>query len=88
MLSRTDNSKLSRWWWTIDRPVFLASVGLLLIGVLLAFAASPAATEANGKPGNFSFAIKHLVFAVMAFVLLIGTSMLNNKQAQIGRAHV
>ena len=43
-LSRADRSGFAAWWWTIDRVAFFAMLALIAIGLMLAFAASPAAT--------------------------------------------
>ena len=50
-LSRADNSGLGRWWWTIDRISLVAVLALMAIGLLLAFAASPAATGHGNTAG-------------------------------------
>ena len=49
ILSRADNSGFSRWWWTIDRTTFAGMLGLMAIGLVLAFAASPTATGDGGS---------------------------------------
>ena len=38
MISRADNSPFARWWWTVDRPAFIAVMMLMFIGLVLAFA--------------------------------------------------
>jgi cell division protein FtsW len=81
-LSRADNSGFARWWWTIDRVTFIAVVALMAIGLVLAFAASPAATGSNLSAGNFSYALKQLIFAMTAAGILIGASLLDSKQAR------
>jgi len=76
-LSRADNSDFARWWWTIDRVVLIAVLMLIAIGLILAFAASPAATASGGTAGNFSYAAKQLAFAATAVCILIGASLLD-----------
>ena len=62
-LSRADRSGFAAWWWTIDR-VALGSIGaLIVIGLMLAFAASPAATGGPFSTGDFRFAAKQIAFA-------------------------
>ena len=41
--ARTDRSPVGLWWWTMDRWLLAAVVTLILIGVGLSFASSPAA---------------------------------------------
>ena len=88
ILSRADNSDFANWWWTIDRVTLAGMLGLMAIGLVLAVAASPAATGDSGSVGNFSYAIKQLVFAATAIGILIGTSMLDSKTTRILAAFV
>jgi cell division protein FtsW len=87
-MSRADNSGFARWWWTIDRVSLLAVLALVVIGLMLAFAASPAATGHATTAGNFSYAVKQLAFAATALCIFIGASLLNSKQALIAAAAV
>src|SRR5579863_4012244 len=82
-MSRSDTSPVARWWWTLDRVSLICVVALLIIGIFLAFAASPAATGHANSAGNFSYALKQLAFAAAAFVILIGVSLLSSRQARI-----
>jgi cell division protein FtsW len=87
-LSRADNTGFSRWWWTVDRVSLLAVLSLMAIGMVLAFAASPAATGHGNAVGNFSYALKQLAFAATALCILIGTSLLSFKQARVAAAAI
>jgi cell division protein FtsW len=82
MLSRADNSPLARWWWTVDRVALAATCALMGIGLILAFAASPAATGHADVAGNFSYALKQLAFAATAMCILIGASLLGYKETR------
>jgi cell division protein FtsW len=76
---RSDRSALGMWWWTVDRWM-LGVVGLLIfIGVLMSFAASPAAAARMNVGDPFHFAVRQCVFAVGATVILISVSMLDTK---------
>jgi cell division protein FtsW len=88
MLSRSDSSGLSRWWWTIDRVVFTSVLCLIGIGCVLAFAASPAATGGTASAGNFSFATKQFAFACTAALILVGASLLDPRQMRMVAAAV
>ena len=73
--ARSDRSALGVWWWTIDRWLLGAAAVLIGLGILLSFAASPAAARMNvGDP--FHFALRQCVFAVVGASVLIGASML------------
>jgi cell division protein FtsW (lipid II flippase) len=62
-LSRADRSGFSAWWWTTDRVAFSAMIALIAIGLMLAFAASPAATGSAVAAGDFRYAAKQIAFA-------------------------
>jgi cell division protein FtsW len=89
-ISRTDNSGFARWWWTIDRVALMATLALVAIGLVLSFAASPAATtSANSSlAGNFSYAIKQALFALTAIGILAGASSLDYKDTRLAAAWV
>ncbi len=75
--ARSDRSPLGLWWWTTDRWL-LGAVGILIIvGVLLSFASSPAAAQRMNLGDPFHFALRQSVFAAGAFAILIGVSMLS-----------
>ncbi len=87
-ISRADNSGFARWWWTIDRVALAAILALVAIGLVLAFAASPAATGNVGAAGNFSYALKQLAFASTAVGILVGASLLDFKETRLVAASV
>lgn len=81
-MNRTSNSLVADWWWTVDRLAFLAVLVLIGIGLMLAFAASPAATGGPLTEGNFNFAAKQIFFTVIAISVLFGTSLLTPSQVR------
>jgi len=81
-ISRADNSGFARWWWTIDRVALMAILALVAIGLVLAFAASPAATGNSSMAGNFSYALKQLAFGCTAVGILVGASLLDFKETR------
>ncbi len=77
--ARSDRSPLGVWWWTVDRWM-LGVVGLLIgIGVLMSFAASPAAAARMNIGDPFHFAVRQCVFAGAAAFVLLTVSMLDVK---------
>ena len=82
-LSRADRSSFATWWWTIDKVALLAMLALIGIGLMLAFAASPAATGGPVTPGDFRYAAKQIAFACIAAFILGSTSLLTLRQLQI-----
>ncbi|HEV7417942.1 putative lipid II flippase FtsW [Tianweitania sediminis] len=79
MLSRLDRSPVSNWWWTIDRWFLAAFLMLMILGVVLSFAASPAVAERIGLD-SFHFATRQIIFMVPASIVMIGVSFLNARQ--------
>jgi cell division protein FtsW len=76
---RSDRSPLGVWWWTVDRWMLGVIAILIAIGVVLAFAASPAAAARMNVGDPFHFAVRQCVFAAGAVIILIGISMLEVK---------
>jgi len=81
--SRADNSGFSTWWWTIDRLALSAMIALIGIGLVLACAASPAATGGPLTAGDFRYAAKQIAFAAIAAGLLGAASSLSLRQVKI-----
>ena len=77
--ARSDRTPVGVWWWTIDRWM-LGAVGVLIIlGVLMSFAASPSAAARMNVGDPFHFAVRQCVFAAAGAVILVSTSMLDTK---------
>jgi len=86
MNSRTDRSSYSSWWWTIDRMALLLMLALIAVGLMLAFAASPAATGGPLTAGDFRYTVKQILFAFVAAAILGGASVLSLQQLKIAAA--
>lgn len=74
--ARTDTSLVGKWWWTVDRWLLAALIGLGLIGAILTLAASPAVAERIGLD-TFHFARRQMVFIAMALVIMVLVSFLS-----------
>ncbi len=81
---RSDRSRLGVWWWTVDRWMLGVIAVLIAIGVVMSFAASPAAAARMNIGDPFHFAVRQCVFAVAAASILIGVSMLDVKGVRRG----
>jgi cell division protein FtsW len=79
LFSRTDQSFLGRWWWTVDRGLLAAFLILAAFGVVLITTASPSVAEHLGL-GQYHFLIRHLVMLVPALGIMLGVSMLDQRQ--------
>ncbi len=74
--SRTDQSILGRWWWTLDRWALLVLVLLFAVGAILTVAASPGAAQRIGLE-PFYFVRHQFAFMVPALLALLAVSMLS-----------
>lgn len=80
-LKRTERGPISDWWWTIDRWLLASSLLLMLFGILLSFAASPAVAERIGLD-PYHFVIRQIVFMVPAVIALVAVSFLTPRQVR------
>lgn len=75
-LSRSDNSMLGRWWWTVDRWT-LGAIGVLIgFGYIMMLAATPAVAERIGSTRDM-FIFKQVGFLAMAGGVVVGVSLLS-----------
>jgi cell division protein FtsW len=81
MVSRANRSQFAEWWWTVDKYLLGAIVVLMLGGVVLSLAGSPAVAERLGYD-SFHFVKRHVGFFVPALAVLIATSFLSPKGAR------
>ena len=82
-MNRADRSGFAVWWFTVDRIALGAMLALISIGLLLAFASSPAISGGPGVAGDFRYALRQLSSAVMAVGIVAGTSMLSLRNIKI-----
>ncbi len=61
--ARTNRSLLSEWWRSIDRVTFSVLCALVVCGLILSLAASPAAANRLSIDDPFYFWYRHLLFA-------------------------
>jgi cell division protein FtsW len=79
-MNRASRSFFADWWWTVDRLSVVIVIMLMGIGLMLAVAASPAASGGPQTAGNFNFAAKQVVFVAIALAILFGASLLQPDQ--------
>ncbi len=75
-LARTNRSAIAEWWWTVDKWTLFGLFSLMMLGAVLALAASPAVAMRINLP-PFHFVYRQLVFFVPAIAIMIGVSLLN-----------
>ncbi|MDB5458686.1 MAG: divB [Caulobacteraceae bacterium] len=75
--ARTDRTRLGLWWWTTDHVLLGVVAILMVLGVMLSFASSPAAAARMNLGDPFHFAARQCVFAAVGAVFLLSASMLS-----------
>lgn len=78
-IARSDRSVLGRWWWTVDRWTLGGIALLLIFGVFLIQAASPAGASHLGQ-GGFYFVERHLLQLFIGVLIMVGLSLLSAPQ--------
>lgn len=76
MVNRADRGLISQWWWTIDKPLLFSAFMLMVGGVVLSLAASPAIAEKLDIDA-YHFVKRHIMFLVPALVIMLGLSFLD-----------
>jgi cell division protein FtsW len=79
LLSRADKSIVSDWWFSIDRLMLVVILLLMLAGLILSLAASPAEAHRLGVEPLYFFR-KHAIFLGPAAVAMIAVSMMTPRQ--------
>lgn len=78
MFKRTEESKLTSWFFEIDRRLLYMVLLLMLIGMFFAVSAGSVVAYQKGWPW-YRFLVKGLPFYGMGLVVLFGASLLNKK---------
>ncbi len=74
-ITRLDTSTVGRWWWTVDKWMLAAVTMLIVIGVMLNFAAGPPAAE-RIHASAFHFVRKQMVFLPLVVAVIFSISLL------------
>ena len=78
MFRRTEESKLTSWYFEVDRHLLWALLILIFVGVLFMVSVGSVAAERIGQPWHF-FIIKAMPFYFLGLATLFVASMLNKK---------
>jgi len=77
-LSRTDNSVVGRWWWTVDKWTLLALFLLAVAGMMMTMAASPPVAYRLGLDPQY-FVLRQAMLLPFALVSMIAISTMSLK---------
>lgn len=81
MVSRADRSPFAEWLWTVDRFLVAGFLALMIGGIVLSFAASPAVAERLGID-SYHFIKRQAVFLVPALIVLFGVSAMSPRMVR------
>jgi cell division protein FtsW len=81
MVARTDRSRFADWWWTIDRTLLACLVALLVLGLILSFAASPPVAE-RIRAESFYFVKRHALYFLPSLAILVAGSFMNMREVR------
>ena len=79
MISRVERTRFANWWWTVDRLMLAAIAVLMMTGIVLSLAASPAVATRIGLDA-FYFVNRHALYLAPACLVMIAVSFLNPRQ--------
>ena len=75
MISRVERTQFANWWWTVDRLMLAAIAVLMMCGIVLSLAASPAVATRIGLDA-FYFVNRQAMFLAPSLLVMICTSFL------------
>ena len=73
--SRTDESIIGRWWWSVDRTLLSAILLISIFGTIMVFSASTSVADGLNKPA-YHFFVKQLILLSASTFTMIVISML------------
>ncbi len=77
-ISRASDNLISKWWWTVNRPLLFCFILMMVIGVFLAMAATPMVATHIGID-KFYFLKRHLLYIIPSLLIIFSTSNLSYK---------
>ena len=77
-ISRASDNLISKWWWTVNRPLLFCFILMMVIGVFLAMAATPMVATHIGID-KFYFLKRHLLYIIPSLLIIFFTSNLSYK---------
>ncbi|MCL2505934.1 MAG: putative lipid II flippase FtsW [Alphaproteobacteria bacterium] len=75
-VSRYDSSVFGNWWWTIDRWLLIPILIIIVTGVLLIQASTPAIAVKKGWD-SYYFVMRHMYALVPALIVMFGISFMS-----------
>lgn len=73
-LQRRDSGYFGRWWWTVDRAILTAILGLMAIGAVLVTASSPPVAERINLP-SYYFVQRQQIYLLVGVLTMLAVSL-------------
>lgn len=67
-INRSNKSRLSDWWWTIDKALLGSIIILIVFGIVLNLAASPPIAEKLNYTDQYVFVKKQFIFVSLGIL--------------------
>tara|TARA_Y100001970_G_scaffold272263_1_gene368716 strand:- start:486 stop:1601 length:1116 start_codon:yes stop_codon:yes gene_type:complete len=68
--------KIENYWRNLDKHIFLSFILLFILGIFFSFSSTSFLADERLKKGYYFFFQKHLLYAVISFLVMIFVSML------------
>jgi cell division protein FtsW len=81
MRSRLERTPFADWWWTIDRLMLAALIGLMVAGIVLGMAGSPPVAERLGLP-TFHFVNRQVMYLLPAGCVMLVVSFFSPRHVR------
>ena len=81
LISRSDNSTIALWWWTIDRFLLTLFSILIIVGIFLVMASSQHLAQSFNIFSHY-FTLRHILFVIISLPIIFLFSLLNEKQTK------
>ena len=81
LISRSDNSNIALWWWTIDRFLLTLFSLLIIVGIFLVMASSQHLAQSFNIFSHY-FTLRHILFVIISLPIIFLFSLLNEKQTK------
>ena len=81
LISRSDNSNIALWWWTIDRFLLTLFSILIIVGIFLVMASSQHLAQSLNIFSHY-FTLRHILFVIISLPIIFLFSLLNEKQTK------
>ena len=81
LISRSDNSNIALWWWTIDRFLLTLFSILIIVGIFLVMASSQHLAQSFNIFSHY-FTLRHILFVIFSLPIIFLFSLLNEKQTK------